>query len=247
MPSTLVCSCCDRSHDALLMLKCSVCKKLFKNTCVDVSTSEIRVLNSNKGYDWSCKDCRVFGNDLKDLKAIILKLQDDIQALKTENSEIRQSSTSFDFEEVIAEITDREKRKCNLIVYGLEEPNQDQLASDRIESDRKQITSVLNTVAPELPFVNIKPIRLGRHTAGKVRPVKITLKEERSVHDVIKNGSALKNHRSFKNIRLSFDRTPRQLEYYKKVKEELVAKQNIGDQQYKIKYIRGIPRVVPLN
>lgn len=65
------------------MLKCSVCTKVFRHTCVNISANELELINDEeKGCDWSCINCRQIGNQIKDLKSLILSLQAEIQALK---------------------------------------------------------------------------------------------------------------------------------------------------------------------
>lgn len=111
MPSTLTCACCQRAYDPLYMLKCSICKKSYKNTCVDISNNEVRLVSGNKGYDWSCIKCREFGSELRGLKTLILKLQDDINELKTVNATLNQMpNAALDFEQVVSEINDRNNR-----------------------------------------------------------------------------------------------------------------------------------------
>lgn len=99
------CSCCNKLCETLLMVKTS-----FKNSCVDLSSNEVRTLNANKGYDQSCIACRAIGSEIKDLKSLIRKLQDET-TLVDQNPKRR-------------EIEDRTKRKYNLIIFGLDEPNQ---------------------------------------------------------------------------------------------------------------------------
>nr|CAH7715385.1 unnamed protein product [Callosobruchus chinensis] len=162
MPSLLTCTCCQKSYESHLLLICSVCKKLFKNTCVDVTSNELLTLNSNKGYEWSCKNCREFGCDLIELKALILKLQDDIQALKTENASLKQSSTSFSFEKVIEEISERTKIKKNILLFKVLEPNAQLPTDRRINEDRKEVQAIFNVVSPGFNGDRLKPVRLGK-------------------------------------------------------------------------------------
>ncbi|KAJ8952748.1 hypothetical protein NQ318_008062 [Aromia moschata] len=86
-------------------------QKSFKNTCVDITSSEVRVINSNKGYDWACKNCRKYGNDFN--------LQEDINHLKEQNK----AQNNYDMENIITEIRDRDRRKNNLIIFNIEEQN----------------------------------------------------------------------------------------------------------------------------
>ena len=43
------------------------------------------------------------------------------------------------------------------------------------------------------------------------------------------------------------DRTPRQLEYFKMIREEFNRRKNAGENNIKIKYVNGIPKITSLN
>nr|CAH7760017.1 unnamed protein product [Callosobruchus chinensis] len=77
---------------------------------------------------------RAFGREFKDLKALILKLQNDISELKTENA---RSTPGFDFEDIIAEISERQKRKNNIMLFNVPEPYQSLALAVQVASDKK--------------------------------------------------------------------------------------------------------------
>lgn len=249
MRSHTTCACCNKAFEPHLMIQCSVCKKFFKNTCVEVSTSEVRTMNANKGYDWSCKDCRSVGNDLKDLKALILSLQDEIKSLKTEHFKMRGAmNANIEFEEIIEEINERNRRKFNLVISGIEEQSQEQSSAERFEKDKNTIKDVLLKVEPDLSVGNIKPIRLGRFDVNNARPrlLKITLSEEHQVLNIIHKAKTIKNYDEYKQVSIFSDRTPRQINYYKDIKNQLNERTNAGE-NCRIKYVNGVPKIVTLN
>nr|CAH7723930.1 unnamed protein product [Callosobruchus chinensis] len=59
MPTRATCKSCNQSCDNHLLVTCSVCKNRYKHSCVDITANEVRTLNGNKGYDWTCSGCRV--------------------------------------------------------------------------------------------------------------------------------------------------------------------------------------------
>lgn len=247
MAPTTTCACCNRSYDAISMVKCSICKKNFKNTCMDISSAEVRTLNTNKGYDWSCKTCRAIGSDIKDLKSLILKLQDEIKSLRETSCSQTASLIDDDMmEQIVMEVSDRAKRRRNVIIFGIPEPAQNTTSSERISKDHDEVAAVLEVITPELDVAGIKPVRLGRFTTGKNRPLKIQLDTEEQVIGVIKNSTRLRNTKFDKKVSVSFDRTSRQQAFYKKVKSELVERQNSGESNLKIKHINGIPKIVSM-
>lgn len=247
-PSTAVCACCNKAFKLNLIIKCCVCKKTFKHSCVNINLDELHILNdTNKGYDWSCVNCRDFGNELKGLKALILKLQNDILALKSDHSDNSSSVKHDDFEEILEEINQRNIRKSNLVIFGVKEQDQELPVSTRIESDKTVVVNIMEAIDSNLNVQNIKPIRLGSFNTGKNRPIKITLDDENLVHNVIRKANVLKKNMLYKSISISFDRTPRQLECYRKIRKELKEREDAGEQNLKIKYVKGIPKIVTVN
>lgn len=246
MPPRVACKCCNQVCEGHLMVTCSVCKNKYKHSCVDITANEVRTLNSNKGYDWTCIDCRSIGKDLKDLKALIIKLQNDIKELRDEKVSTA-NSQGMEFEEIISELCERQKRKNNIMIYNVLEPNKQISASERMQTDKNTVSEILSTISPELSVTNIKLFRVGAYSDSKKRPIKVVLENDDITRKVLKNSKLIKSKPNLKNINLSADRTKRQTEYYKKVKQELLDRINSGDNNCKIKYFNDIPRVVSLN
>ncbi|VEN47972.1 unnamed protein product [Callosobruchus maculatus] len=177
MPTKIPCKCCGQSFDGHLLLTCSVCKERFYHNCVGVSSNEVRTLSSNKGYDWTCVECRGLGRDLKDLRAIIIQLQKDIKDLKAENTKLA-DNPRFDFEDVVSEVSERIKRKSNVILFNVKEPDQSKTARDKIESDKTVVIDILQKIDPDLPAANLKPVRLGVFSNNKASSVRNLLPSE---------------------------------------------------------------------
>lgn len=229
------------------MITCSVCTRVFKHSCVKITSEEFRILSDpDKGYDWSCTNCRKIGSQLKELKNLILSLQNDIQLLKDENRVLKSADTDDNFENIIEEINERNYRKRNIIIFGLPEQNQDDTPQARIQKDKQDVENIINCLDEDFAVDDIKPNRLGRYNNEKIRPVKITLKDENQVRELVKNVRNLKNLRNsrYKKVFVSVDRTQRQLNHYKKLKEEVDKKNAIGQDKVRIKYINGNPKIV---
>ncbi|KAK9737595.1 hypothetical protein QE152_g10582 [Popillia japonica] len=152
-------------------------------------------------------------NDINSLKALIVQLQDDVRDLKSINS-LRTAdvttSKSFDLEEIIAEISDRERRKCNLIIFGIEEQDFNKPRTNRIEGDKTVVTEILNSLH-NVELSNVASVRLGKYRQDKKRPIKITFPSEQDVHAVIKNTKKLCQSGVFQNVIVTTDCTPKQL------------------------------------
>nr|CAH7712429.1 unnamed protein product [Callosobruchus chinensis] len=238
MPARASCKCCNQqcdNHQLVTCVTCSVCKDKYKHTCVDITANEIRILNANKGYDWTCVDCRATGKDLNELKALIMKLQEDIKQLKTHND--RNLGTSpVDFEEVVTEINERQKRKSNIIIFNLEEQDQSKPPAERAELDKTAVNNILRFVVPNFNLRNMKPVRLGLFSTTKKRPVKLVLENSDQVRNMVINGKKLKDSNTYRNIIIAPDRTKRQLDYFKSVKQELLQRMNAGETNIRIKF-----------
>lgn len=190
MTRNVICGCCNKSFKTQLMLKCSVCQKFFNNQCMSITMDELRILSDvDKGYEWSCINCRAFGSQLKDLRNMILSLQNDIQSLKDELASKPSGTTSVDMEEIIEEINERSKRKRNLIIYGLPEQDQKLKPEERIVKDMNDVDSVLRVIEPGFKLGNEKTTRLGRFSSDKKRPVKIKFATEDEVINFIRKAN----------------------------------------------------------
>jgi len=120
--------------------------------------------------------------------------------------------------EIVEEYLDRERRKSNLIVYNLQEPNNVQTTSERSNIDRNNLTQLFHS---ELHIENVeitKCIRLGRATQNKTRPVLITIPDSNSI---LRSASSLRKSEHHRNTFISPDMTPREWEAAKVLRAEL--------------------------
>nr|CAH7725949.1 unnamed protein product [Callosobruchus chinensis] len=152
-----------------------------------------------------------------------------------------------DFEEVLHEIEERNSRKCNIILYGVAE-NKDATRQQHEIQDVAEVTKVLEFLSPDIN-TNVKPMRLGKFDRSSTRPrlIKLTLNNQQQVQKCLRNANKLSSSTEFARIRISADRTPKQVEFYKKVKCELSRRQANGEANLKIKHVRGVPRIVTEN
>ena len=162
------------------------------------------------------------------------------------------------FEEVIQEFTERQKRKVNLIIFGVDEERQDSITDSgpkehlivrQSEKDKSSVNKILSTIDPNYNNVNLKIQRLGRFVEGSLRPrpLRVTLNSELDVLNLLRTAKVLKNNDCYKNLSLSSDRTPRQISHYKQLKEELAVRTKNGEGNLRIRYFNGSPKIVNLN
>ena len=214
-----------------------------------------------------CNTCNSNVCLFKDLKTLITSLEEQfsksIAQLKddfqTQLNDLKNTITNgtprlekFDFEDVIQEITERQKRKYNIIVFGAAEHAANLTKEQRQEEDKAIICDILNETIPSVQTTDLVPKRLGRFSDlnPRPRPIKVTLSNESDVQRIIRNAKKLKGNDKFKDMSVSLDRTPRQLAYYKKVKQELTERTNRGETNLRIRYINDVPKIIsssPLN
>lgn len=175
-----------------------------------------------------------------------MSLNSKMVAMEEKIGTISTNCTDDMCEEIISEINSRNSRKCNLVFFGVDEPNQNLSPQAREEADKTKIVNLLNVVLPEENFLQVKPIRIGQYNQNKKRIIKITLANEDMVISVLRNSFQLKNNQSFKSISISQDRTPRQIEYFKKIKAQMMERINNGE-NCRLKYINGVPKIINLN
>lgn len=146
--------------------------------------------------------------------------------------------------EAVAEMSDRQKRSRNVIIFGVPEP-QSSGSADRRGIDIDYLGGLFSALDVACDLIHVS--RLGRFSSGKCRPIKVQLSSEGNLHALIKNAKALKQLPNYQHISLSYDRTPNQLSNYRSLRAELTQRLANGEQGLKIKYVNGNPKIVRLN
>ena len=82
--------------------------------------------------------------------------------------------------------------------------------------------------------------RIGKVQTNFTRPLKLTLKSASHVKWILKNREKIMPS----GVACASDKTLRQQEYYKSLKDQLDARQKDGEKDLKIKYVKGVPRIV---
>lgn len=247
MPTNEDCFCCKISTEPNKLITCCVCQNKFKYSCAGLSLSEVKTL-SKTGISWTCPNCNEFGQNINELKAILLDLKNEVAALKAENNKLVGKSSLDDiaFEEVVHEVAERQRRKKNIIIYGLKESTDKNTYK---EDDKLATIEILNHLLADQDFSFINPIRLGKYVSdtNKKRPIKVTLQDEHMPHNILHLAMKLREVDHFKMINISLDRTPRQIRLHTSCKKELETRLSQGESNLKIKYINGIPKIISSN
>ena len=124
-------------------------------------------------------------------------------------------------------VSDKEDRTRNVIIYGLDECNEENLEDE---------------VGKVLVIIEEKPVikdccRVGIRKPGKKRPVKFTLRSSDMVHQILSKAKLLRTKEGYSNIYVSPDRTVEERRAYKKLWEQLQLKRKTDSG--KVHYIKN--------
>ncbi|KAJ3645085.1 hypothetical protein Zmor_022772 [Zophobas morio] len=246
-------------------LKCCICGVHNHIKCLDISKAQFELMKTISGLDWKCLECRGLNSTnanaskckcceiIPELKIIIDKLSQSVELLKNQLSRVKETPSAIEFEEVVQEVTDRQIRKSNLIMFGVPEQASKMSSADRKVSDESYVNNFLFQFGETSDIISSKCNRIGRFepTRAAPRPMRVYLENGEQVVKLLrgirKNRDIINENQIYKNVRVSLDKTPKQRSYYKKIRQELQERKNGGEEGLIIKYIRGIPRVMVAN
>lgn len=245
--NSMKCSCCGASDQPHKMVTCNICKKDYKIDCVDISNAEARKIHAKtSGLSWSCSSCAQLGDDLNALKSAIVALQEEVKTLKCSYQAATSNTFSpIEFERVVQEVTEREHRKPNVIIYGCVESD--------CNSNREQIDldkALVNDVLSHVGLVDEKYTltRLGKFNPNSAeprrRPLRVTLSSAASASVVLKRSKELRGLPGWSALAFSRDRTQLERDVYRGVRKELDERSAGGETGLTIAYRNGIPTII---
>lgn len=241
-------------------VQCDACKGSLHVACTGLSKDDYSRVTRYKtrAIKIMCNKCNSNLDQLLNIKDIIkaetTKLLAKITELETKLADITSAKNDVNlsttqFEDIISEVNERNIRKRNIIIFNLEEPSSNLNKDQRTEYEKSNISKVLSVVSNENTSAYLGYHRLGKFTPNNTRPrpLKIILENENEVLSVIKNASKLKQNNDFKNVSISFDKTPRQISVYQELRRQLTERQKNGEMNLKIRYTQGVRKIVALN
>lgn len=232
-------------------VQCVSCLDFFHAKCVNLTKTLLEAIITQANIVWKCTRCLESADQNKNALctgcAIIPQLVENINKLTSTIAELqkqiqanKQEVNNFNVEHIINEITNRQSRAKNVLIYQLKETEL-QTGQEREEEDTKKAEKIIKFLRPEINTENIKTVRLGRKNNDKVRPLKVTLNSREDALKLIWSKAKLRG--SEYNVMISLDETNMQRNYYKKVKVEYDERLKNGE-KVKIKYINGLPQIM---
>lgn len=176
----------------------------------------------------------------------IISLQNEIKELKSHPKTFQPSSSELtptiitSCDDAIMELQERAERSKNIIITGISE----QICSnaiDRRELDAHKAFQIMQIIHPGCPEIK-KVFRLGKYEDKKTRPLKICFDSQDTVKTILRNKLNVK----LDGVRVFSDQTPYQQKYMANLKKELHQRQENGETNLTIKYIKGTPKIVKM-
>ena len=259
--------CCNAVEAEEKGLQCENCDHWYHTKCLNMSNEEYKIANKFSALKFICYRCDTKKNqdqqetavqdtDLRrQLAQLTTMLQNVLERLdKMENGGIRSNQ---DMEKQIEDMVEaklqdaldeqraKEAKKLNLIVVNLRESAFTDLQEAK-EDDKKATEALIKEILPEDNIEIQNPIRLGkRHIGNKPRLLKISVSDEKTKWNIIKNAQKLnQNGRRQHKIYINPDSTQKERAEYKKLKEELDRRTKEGETHLKIERVGNRRQVV---
>ena len=242
------CAKCDKNCSKTQhSLQCNCCEQWLHKDCVE-GMSDAYFDNVQKSCElfgssaFLCKTCRKVVTKLtkghKDLEARIKILENENESLvkrvealekKTSDNEggLKKVETGLEKakeevkEEVRLDMVEKEERRNNMVIYGLEESEKEE-AKERAKDDQKTVKKLLEALEMEVEEDGMEvKFRAGKKREdGKPRPLIVRFKEEEKKDQLLIDARKLGRKEGWKKVFLAPDLTPRQREEDRKKEEE---------------------------
>ena len=152
----------------------------------------------------------------------LLELHNAVKDTHTDSATVPSPKAAQTLSPVVAidEYLDRERRKCNLIVYNLQESSASTPASDRISDDKKSFSHLLTS---EFKIDNIeflKCIRLGKSAENRSRPLLISVSDIATKNNILGKATKLRKSTQYGDVYINPDRTKKERAAVKELRDE---------------------------
>ena len=157
-----------------------------------------------------------------EVKMIKDEVSEAVTALGKERKEDRDKGGKMPSEVVksVRECMEQEKRRKNIVVHNLEEPDQEQSTAEKNEKDKM----AFQEMCKETMRLNTKvdrAFRIGRTSGGRPRLLIIVFEEEVTKWEVLRMARNLRNDEKYSNIYVTPDLTPEEQARDKALRAEL--------------------------
>ena len=141
------------------------------------------------------------------------------------------------------EAREEEKRKNNLVVYGVKEAEEEEDREGRIKHDKDEIIRLSKDLGLEdfTEYNIMRILRMGTYDAANKRPILVELDSPLTKYKIMRNTYKLKDNTEFQGWSLQHDMTKQQRENVRKLVEEAKQKEASDESGEYIYRVRGPP------
>lgn len=184
------------------------------------------------------KELKNISGTLKSLQTKISVVEDTLQKVletqMTQDVEIKNLKEEVltikdDYNNILAEVESRDRRKSNLILSGLPE-KEDGTADERKQSDMSAVKTLFSALDNSKTNAVSAVFRIGKMTSSGPRLLKVICCDEESKRALLSKSKDLRNIIQYKEVYINPDLTPLQQAQNKKLREELRARRNLGEE-----------------
>ena len=131
------------------------------------------------------------------------------------------------------------------MIYNVPQQPETMFRDGRLMSETSDISNILQVASNDVNTANIRLQRLGKFIPGRYRPIKVFLQSEVEVLHIVRGKKKISAPEIlfYKNVRLSFDKTPKQFENLNLLKSQILEKINNGETGLTIRHFNGVPRI----
>jgi hypothetical protein len=245
-----ICPICQTQVTTSKSIECDKCRNWFHQKCGGITNPEFNLLSkSNSAICWYCEDCILkkkqghegAGNvdgKLDNILSILTGIDGRMRGMDNRIANLEQQNvkqtTYIDnridvkVRDVVKEELDKDRRKLNLIIHGVEEITGGS-ASDSTANDQAQVQAVMEAVNPELPPAHSNILRLGEKKDGRVRPIRISVDSFNTKKSILGKSKVLSQHMKFSRVYISPDLTMAEREENNKLRQELKTRRENGE------------------
>ena len=256
-------------------IECSKCKGWCHKECTDLTSKEYAMLeHGNASILWHCSRCLKNGKNIQDkdrlekkldmVLSVVCGLDSRLKSLETlysgssieeiieekVNKKVNEALAQLQAkdsnnDEVLEELTERDKRKNNLILVNMIESTEI-TPEDRRNEDLRKVREIIKKIVDVKDDEILNPIRLGKLDIGsgrKPRLLKVTIKTQDTKTKILKSAYKINQGINPGNrIYINHDCTQKEREDFKKLRIEMKEREKRGEKDLVIRGNRIVKR-----
>lgn len=249
-------ACAQEVKDNQRAVQCDKCNLWFHIKCGNIDEAVYRVIEKATGFNWYCEECK---SSMASWKEENKQLRKENNVLKEENSKLMEKLATLEsrvsaikleimgemraeMKETIEnvyvtmrEMEDKKIRENNLILYNVPESIKEN-SKERETDDRRFCQRLFEDGVQVSEYHIDSLIRLGKQ-GEKPRPLLAKLQSPQEKWSILKRARNLKHCQEFivKKIVIAPDLSRKDREFDKKLRDELRAKRENGENDWYIK------------